>query len=120
LSPGKESACVAGADRYRDRMTAALPGKGPDRQALAAVARGCLADGGSADQAVRAVLERTRSPIAAIKAMREALPGLSLAEAKPLVHRNLPPGTREAAEKLWDDMARAAAELVRQPDEADQ
>ena len=101
-------------------MTAALPGNGPDQQALAAVARGCLADGGSADQAVRAVLERTRSPIAAIKAVREALPGLSLAEAKPLVHRNLPPGTREAAEKLWDDMARAAAELVRQPDEADQ
>lgn len=51
--------------------------------------------------------------------MREALPGLSLAEAKPLVHRNLPPGTREAAEKLWDDMRRAAAELA-QSGEADQ
>lgn len=100
-------------------MPAAGPGSGPDQHALAAVARNCLADGGSPDQAARAVLERTRSLIAPIKAMREALPGLSLAEAKPLVHRNLPPGTREAAEKLWDDMRRAAAELA-QSGEADQ
>lgn len=52
--------------------------------------------------------------------MREPLPGLSLTEAKPLVQRNLPPGTREAAEKLWDDMRRAAAELARQSGAADQ
>lgn len=46
--------------------------------------------------------------------MRDALPGLSLREAKPLVHRNLPLATRRAAEELWDDMERAAAELARQ------
>lgn len=111
---------VADADRNRDRMPAAVPGNGPGQHALAAVARNCLADGGSPDQAARAVLECTRSPIAAIKAMREPLPGLSLTEAKPLVQRNLPPGTREAAEKLWDDMRRAAAELARQSGGADQ
>lgn len=83
---------------------------------LAVVARDCLAGGGSPDQAVQAVLEQTRSPIAAIKAMRDALPGLSLREVKPLVHRNLPLATRKAAEESWNHMERTAAAVARQSD----
>lgn len=63
------------------------------------------------------VLGRTRSPVAAIKAMRQAMPGLSLAEAKPLVHRNLPSATRRAAGELWDDIEKAVAELAGNPPE---
>jgi len=69
----------------------AVPSDDPGHHDLAAVARDCLANGDSLDQAAQAVLGRMRSPVAAIKAMRQALPGLSLAEAKSLVHRNLPP-----------------------------
>lgn len=74
---------------------------------LVAAARTVLLDGGSDDDAARAVLMRTRSPIAAIKAMRAARPGLTLADAKPLIHRNLPQDTRESAEFLWDEVERA-------------
>jgi ribosomal protein L7/L12 len=71
---------------------------------LVATARRVLSSGGALDEAASAVLERTRSPIAAIKALREAQPGLSLADVKPIVHRNLSPAQRDAAEQLWDQI----------------
>ena len=84
----------------------AAVGGSPIQPELVAVARACLAGGGTIDQAARAVLECTQSPIAAIVALRVAQPGLSLAEAKPLVHRNLPPDAQRAARRLWDEIER--------------
>jgi hypothetical protein len=51
--------------------------------------------------------------------MRVALPGLSVADAKPLVRRNLRPVARRAAGQFRDDIENAAAELMRQPAEDD-
>jgi ribosomal protein L7/L12 len=75
--------------------------------ALATVARSCRAAGGTPDQTAKAVLDNTQSPVAAIKALRDALPGMSLAEAKMLVFRNLPPDAQAASEQLWSDLERA-------------
>jgi phage tail protein X len=89
------------------------PGR-PVRGDLVAEARACLSGGGTLDQVAKAVLARTTSPIDAILALREALPGLSLADAKPIVHRNLPPRAQRAAEQLWDDLEQAAREVIEQ------
>ena len=58
------------------------------------------------------VLERTVSPIDAIRALREAQPGLSLAGAKPVVHRNLPAPAQTVAEQLWDDIEEAPQAIL--------
>jgi hypothetical protein len=71
---------------------------------LVAAARTVLSSGGSLDEAAVAVLERTPSPIDAMKALMQAQPGLSLADAKPLVFHNLSRPQQEAAERLWDDI----------------
>jgi len=81
---------------------------------LVEAARACLSGGGTLDQAAQAVLERTTSPIEAIKALRAAQPGLSLRDAKPVVHRNLPPQVQRAAEQLWDSIEQAIAEIIAQ------
>ncbi|MBQ1038828.1 hypothetical protein [Micromonospora sp. C81] len=62
-----------------------------------------LTSGADADQVARELLRRTDSPISAIKAVADAT-GMGLGEAKWVVHRNLNPGVREAAENLWDDL----------------
>jgi|SRR5579859_7315462 len=67
---------------------------------LVAVARTCLASGGTVDEGARAVLGRTKSPIMTIKALRVAEPSLSLRDARALVDRNLPPSVLRATEQL--------------------
>ncbi|GAA2917579.1 hypothetical protein Acy02nite_92340 [Actinoplanes cyaneus] len=62
-----------------------------------------LAAGADADDIARELLRRTESPISAIKAISDST-GLGLADAKSVVHRNLAPETREAAENLWADL----------------
>ena len=89
------------------------PGR-PAVRDLVAEARACLSADGTLDQAAEAVVARTTSPIDAIKALREAQPGLSLADAKPVVHRNLPPRVQRAAEQLWDDLEQATREIIEQ------
>ena len=90
----------------------------PDAE-LVAVARACLARGESLDQAARAVLKRTRSPIAAIKALRVAEPGLSLADAKPIVDRCLRPRVRRANERLREDIVRQVMAAIESADGLD-
>jgi hypothetical protein len=79
---------------------------------LITTGRACLDGGGTIDDAAKAILERTQSPVTAIKALMAVKPGLSLAEAKPIVHRNLPASARLAAEQLWEDLARAALDAT--------
>ncbi|MFV2083987.1 hypothetical protein [Micromonospora sp. LOL_021] len=62
-----------------------------------------LTSGTDADQVAKELLQRTDSPISAIKAVADAT-GMSLGDAKWVVHRNLYPEVREAAEKFWDDL----------------
>jgi ribosomal protein L7/L12 len=90
------------------------PGPRPVPHDLVEVVRACLSDGGTLDQAAQAVLAATKSPIEAIRALREVQPGLSLADAKPLVHRNLPLRVQRAAEQLWDDLEQAVREIMDQ------
>ena len=89
------------------------PGR-PVRHDLVTVARACLANGGHLDQAAHVVLARTTSPIDAIKALRTAQLGLSLADAKPLVHRTLPAHLQGTAGQLWDDLELAVREIIDQ------
>jgi hypothetical protein len=89
------------------------PGR-PVRHDLVTAARACLASGATLDQAAQVVLARTTSPIDAIKALRAAQPGLSLADAKPLVHRHLPAHLQRAAVQLWDDLEQAVRETIDQ------
>jgi hypothetical protein len=86
----------------------------PVPRELVEAASACLSSGGTLDQAAQAVLERTTSPIDAIRTLREAQPGLSLRDVKPLVHRNLPPRVQRAAEQLWDSMEQAVREIIDQ------
>lgn len=67
-----------------------------------------LAAGADPDETARELLRRTDSPISAIKAIADGA-GLSLADAKWVVHRNLAPRTREAAEELWSELIDAVA-----------
>lgn len=73
-------------------------------------ARTMLAAGAGADDIARELLRRTDSPISAIKAVSEST-GLGLAEAKSVVHRNLTPETRTAAENLWGDLLDALEQI---------
>jgi ribosomal protein L7/L12 len=58
-----------------------------------------LASGADADQVAKELLRRTDSPISVIKVIAGAT-GLGLGDAKWVVHRNLSPEVREAAESL--------------------
>ncbi len=69
-----------------------------------------LAAGADADEIAKELLRRTDSPISAIKAISDST-GLGLADAKWVVHRNLAPETRNAAETLWGDLLDALAEI---------
>jgi len=91
---------------------AALTPDHPAPRELVVVARDCLRAGGTLDEAAQAVLARTASPIEAIKALLGAQPGLSLGDAKPVVHRNLPPRVQKAAEQLWVDLERSLLEIA--------
>ncbi|ROP29977.1 ribosomal protein L7/L12 [Couchioplanes caeruleus] len=70
---------------------------------LTEMARRMLAAGADADQIAIVLLRRTDSPISAIKAVADAT-GLGLGDAKWVICRNLAPQSREAAERLWDDL----------------
>jgi ribosomal protein L7/L12 len=61
------------------------------------------ASGADVDQIAQALLGRTDSPITAIRAVVEGT-GLGLGDAKWVVHRNLDPEVRTAAEHLWDEL----------------
>ncbi|MGX6601590.1 hypothetical protein ACWKSP_05550 [Micromonosporaceae bacterium Da 78-11] len=74
---------------------------------LEQLAREMHAAGATPDDIARDLLGRTTYPIAVIKALREGA-GLSLGEAKPVVHRNLDPVAREAAETMWANLKAAA------------
>ena len=77
-------------------------------------ARAMLAAGADADQTARELLRRTDSPISAIKAIADST-GLGLADAKWVVHRNLAPEVRTAAEKLWSDLLDGLAQSDERP-----
>ncbi|GAA2706823.1 hypothetical protein Apa02nite_032500 [Actinoplanes palleronii] len=70
---------------------------------LTTMAGTMLAAGADPDQIARELLRRTDSPISAIKAVADAT-GMGLGDAKEVVHRNLAPPVREAAEQLWRDL----------------
>lgn len=69
-----------------------------------------LAAGADADDIARELLRRTDSPISAIKAVSDST-GLGLADAKWVVHRNLAPAPRQAAENLWGDLLNALEQI---------
>ena len=73
-----------------------------------------LAAGADADDIARELLRRTDSPISAIKAISDSI-GLGLADAKWVVHRNLAPETRKAAENLWGDLLDALEQINEKP-----
>ncbi|MFG2044979.1 hypothetical protein [Dactylosporangium sp. NPDC048998] len=73
---------------------------------LTEAARPMVAGGASPDQVARHLLLRGGPPIAVIKAVADAT-GTELADAKWIVHRNLDPAVRAAAEDLWDDLLNA-------------
>jgi ribosomal protein L7/L12 len=66
------------------------------------------------DRAVRAALNRDPSPIQVIKALR-ASTGIGLAEAKPVVDRNLPRDVQEANERLRDAACDSAQQIDDEP-----
>jgi ribosomal protein L7/L12 len=70
---------------------------------LTEVARQMLASGADADQVAEELLRSGDSPISVIKAVADAT-GIGLGDAKWVVHRNISPKIREAAETLWDDL----------------
>ena len=78
------------------------------------MARAMRAAGADVDQIAQALLRRTDSPIAAIRAVREGA-GLGLGEAKWVVHRNLDPKVRAAAEHLWDELIDAMMAVEQPP-----
>jgi ribosomal protein L7/L12 len=81
---------------------------------LTEAARTMLAAGADADDIARELLRRTDSPISAIKAIADGT-GLGLADAKWVVHRNLAPETRRAAENLWGELLDALERIRESP-----
>ena len=70
----------------------------------AEIVRASLDDGDSPDQVARALTsDHCLAPIPAIKAMRVG-GGMTVGEAKELIHRNLPTEQQEAAERLWEEL----------------
>jgi hypothetical protein len=86
------------------------PGREP-RPDLVRRARECLDRGGTLDDAAQLVLSAPCSMIEAIKVLRSAEPGLSLADAKPLVYRNMSAEAQHGANQLWDSLERFAEEI---------
>ncbi|MFK3984250.1 hypothetical protein ACI2K4_28245 [Micromonospora sp. NPDC050397] len=82
------------------------------------MARAILTSGADEDQVAKELLRRTDSPISAIKAVADAT-GMGLSDAKWVVHRNLNPEVREAAENLWDDLLDAIGRSQEPPDMPD-
>lgn len=82
---------------------------------LAEMARVMQASGADADQVAQELLRRTDSPISAIKAVADAT-GMALGDAKWVVHRNLNPQVRKAAEGLWDELLDGVRQLNEPPD----
>ncbi|MFC7545913.1 hypothetical protein [Plantactinospora sp. GCM10030261] len=82
---------------------------------LTEIARAMLASGADADQLAQELLRRTDSPISAIKAVADAT-GMGLGDAKWVVHRNLNPQVRKAAEGLWDELLDGVRKLQESSD----
>jgi ribosomal protein L7/L12 len=76
-------------------------------QELTDLVSSTLANDHDIDRAVRIALDRDPSPIQVIKALR-ASTGMGLAEAKPIVDRNLPRDVQEANDRLRDEVWEAA------------
>ena len=74
---------------------------------LVGVAEEVLSSGGTVDDAAAALMSATHRPIAAIKALRLAKPGLDLADAKHAIDRNLSPEALQAREDLLDRLEQA-------------
>ncbi|MBB2947760.1 ribosomal protein L7/L12 [Actinoplanes lutulentus] len=85
---------------------------------LTEMARILLAAGADEDQIASELLRRTDSPVSVIKAVHDAT-GMDLGEAKWVVHRNLDPGVRRAAESLWQDLLDGIAQLHESPSAPD-
>jgi hypothetical protein len=87
---------------------------GPEREPrpdLVRRARECLDRGGTLDDAARLVLSAPCSMIVAIKVLKSAEPGLSLADAKPLVYRNMSAAAQRGANQLWDSLERFVEDI---------
>jgi ribosomal protein L7/L12 len=77
-------------------------------------ARTLLAAGASPDDIARVLLGRSTSKIAVIKALHVAC-GMSLDDAKWVMHRNLDPQEQAAAERLWGDLLQALEAIAERP-----
>jgi len=77
---------------------------------LIGIASDVLAAGGTLDDSAHALMQATESHILAIKTLRIAQSGLSLADAKHAVDRNLSPRALQAREDLLDQIERALSE----------
>jgi ribosomal protein L7/L12 len=82
-------------------------------QELTDLVSSTLAKDHDIDRAVRAALDRDPRPIQVIKALRAT--GIGLAEAKPIVDRNLPRDVQEANERLRDLAWEAAQQIDDEP-----
>ena len=82
-------------------------------QELTDLVSSMLAKDHDIDRAVRAALDRDPSPIQVIKALRAT--GIGLAEAKPIIDRNLPRDVQEANERLRDTAWDAAQQVDDEP-----
>ena len=70
-----------------------------------------LEAGNTLDQVARALIENHHLlPISAIKALRSGA-NVTLADAKEVVHRNLPADQQAVAERLWDEIFAGIKEL---------
>lgn len=72
-------------------------------------ARRLVAAGADPDQVAQELLHRTGEIVTVIKAVADAT-GIGLGEAKFVVHRNLDPEVRAAAERLWAELLDGLAE----------
>lgn len=81
---------------------------------LTAMAQAMLTSGADEDQVAKELLRRSGSTISVIKAIADAT-GMGLGDAKWVVHRNLNPEVREAAESLWDDQLGSIAQFQERP-----
>jgi hypothetical protein len=101
---------LKGAGRCEDRPVETNGDRPATLQELTDLVSSTLAKDHDVDRAVRAALDRDPSPIQVIKALR-ASTGIGLAEAKPIVDRNLPRDVREATERLRDAAWEAAQQI---------
>ncbi|GAB3835315.1 hypothetical protein ACFPIJ_11720 [Dactylosporangium cerinum] len=85
---------------------------------LAEVARPMIASGAGADEVAAELLRISGSPILTIRAIAAAT-GMGNGQAKWIVHRNLEPEVRAAAERLWADAVDAFEDVNHPPAEDD-